>query len=74
MGGQGSITTVMVLSAEHGNSGAPVFVEGEIVGLGTWLVFGPGPSKLQDFIRSHEGIRFLLAQPKASGGVAEAPD
>jgi hypothetical protein len=65
---------VMCLTLVHGNSGAPVFVEGEIVGIASWLVFGPGPKKLQAFIRGHEKIRFLLAQPNASGGVAETPD
>jgi hypothetical protein len=47
----------------HGNSGAPAIVNGEVVGAFTYLVWGPGPSKLQAFLRGSEATRFLLDRP-----------
>lgn len=58
--------TVRCPDIEHGNSGAPVFVDGEVVGVGSAVSHGPGPKMLQDFLREHEETRFLLAEPEAS--------
>jgi hypothetical protein len=66
--------SVTCMGLVAGNSGAPAFVDGRVVGIVTHLAWGPGPKKLQKFIREHEEIRFLLEEPTASAGVAETPD
>jgi hypothetical protein len=57
-----------------GNSGAPVFVDGQVVGIVNAVCLGPGPKKIQDFIRKHDEIGFLLAHPSTAIGGAETPD
>lgn len=66
--------TVACPDSVKGNSGAPVFVDGEVVGLSNWGGMGPGPRQLQEFIRKHDGIRFLLEEPDTPGGGTETPD
>lgn len=66
--------SVTCMTLVHGNSGAPVFVEEQVVGLGSFVAFGPGPKRLQEFVRKHEGIRFLLDEPNAFPGVTDVPD
>ena len=51
-----------------GNSGAPIFVDGQVIGVGSSVHMSPGPKKLQDFIRQHDELRFLLANPTTAPG------
>jgi Trypsin-like peptidase domain len=54
-----------------GNSGAPVFMDGRVVGVCNILDLGPGPRMLQDFIRKHDDVRFLLEQPGVDPALRE---
>lgn len=51
---------VFCTDSVDGNSGSAVFANGQVVGVGTSEVMSPGPKQLQEFIREHEEIRFLL--------------
>jgi hypothetical protein len=46
----------------HGNSGAPVLVDGRVVGVYTYLAWGPGPQKLQAFLEGSPATRFLVGR------------
>ncbi|MCP3860222.1 MAG: trypsin-like peptidase domain-containing protein, partial [Phycisphaeraceae bacterium] len=56
-----------------GNSGAPIFADGRVVGLCTSEILSPGPKLLDDFIRAHEEIRFLLETAAGPTGGMETP-
>lgn len=51
---------VFCYDTEDGNSGAPVFANGEVVGVCTSELVSPGPKQIRELIEAHEKIRFLL--------------
>jgi len=53
-----------------GNSGSPIFADGQVVGLCTSHFLSPGPRQLHEFTRAHEEIRFLLeAESRSTAGL-----